>query len=231
MLWSAKPSTDQSGYIVKALCNVSASSPLNLKHLCVNLLSKGNCILLAKCCPPTNDLMTTAIFLCLCTLINGSRCMQDGSGARQANTSGRAGASKLPVMGSIPTASLGAVGSIRSGSLLRRHNWERYTPIKGIQAVEIGGAVAFLFLPDWISVPPPDEASEPCSSDCASTIDSTALRMNLKSSAFVMNDFRSLNIRFSHIPIRFHDRRVAFVTHSFWRPVMMATTALKLFIL
>jgi hypothetical protein len=55
---------------------------------------------------------------CLCTLINGSRCINAGSGGRASNTSGCAGAEKLPDTGSMLTSSEGAVGSMRSG---RRH--------------------------------------------------------------------------------------------------------------
>lgn len=54
--------------------------------------------------------------------MSGSRAIEGGRGARVENTSGCAGESKFDVTGSTPTASLGAVGSIRSGSLLYRCN-------------------------------------------------------------------------------------------------------------
>jgi hypothetical protein len=51
--------------------------------------------------------------------------MDGGSGARLENTSGWAGASKLADISSTLTASLGAVGSIRSGSLWYRNSCDR----------------------------------------------------------------------------------------------------------
>lgn len=60
--------------------------------------------------------MTPAIKRCLCTLMRGSSCMEGGSNVNGENTSGCAGASKFEVMGSMRTASLGAVGSIKSGN-------------------------------------------------------------------------------------------------------------------
>jgi hypothetical protein len=99
---------------------VSESSPRRRRHLWYNFLSTSNCIRLARCWPATKVLMTPAIRRCLWTLISGSRDIDGGRGASVANTSGCAGAPKFDVIRSTGTASLGAVGSIKSGSFLYR---------------------------------------------------------------------------------------------------------------
>lgn len=73
------------------------------------------CSRLARCCPATSALTVRATSRCLCTLINGSRYMDGGSGGSASKTSGCAGGEKLPCTGSMLTNSVGAVGSIKSG--------------------------------------------------------------------------------------------------------------------
>lgn len=101
-----------------ARCNVFESRPRIRKHLWKSFLSMGNCARLARCWPATSDLMTAAIKRCRCTLIRGSRCIDDGRGASVEKTSGWAGELKLGETGSTMTTSLGAVGSTSTGSWL-----------------------------------------------------------------------------------------------------------------
>ncbi len=115
----------QSGWITNFRCSVAESSPRRRKQRWNNLRSMGYCSRLARCCPATSALTVRATRRCLCTLIKGSRCMDDGSGGRAPNTSGCAGAEKLPDTGSMLTSSVGAVGSIRSGRRQTRCNGAR----------------------------------------------------------------------------------------------------------
>jgi hypothetical protein len=115
----------QSGYITNFRCSVAGSSPRSRKQRWNNLRSIGYCSRLARCCPETSALTLRATRRCLCMLINGSRCMDDGSGGSASNTSECAGAEKLPETGSMLTNSVGAVGSIRSGRRQTRCNGAR----------------------------------------------------------------------------------------------------------
>ena len=69
--------------------------------------------------------MTSATRRCLCTLIKGSKRIDDGRGTRLEKISGNAGRWKSVVIGSTDMYVLGEVGSITAGSLLRRRSRER----------------------------------------------------------------------------------------------------------
>lgn len=115
----------QSGYIANFRLSVAGSSPRSRRQRWNNRRSMGYCSRLARCCPATSALTVRATSRCLCTLINGSRYIDGGSGARASKTSGCAGGEKLPWTGSMLTNSVGAVGSIKSGRRQTRCNGAR----------------------------------------------------------------------------------------------------------
>lgn len=115
----------QSGCIANFRCSVAESSPRRRRQRWNSRRSIGYCSRLARCWPETSALTVRATSRCLCTLINGSRCIDGGSGGRASNTSGCAGGEKLPDTGSMLTNSVGAVGSIRSGRRETRCNGAR----------------------------------------------------------------------------------------------------------
>jgi len=103
--------------------------------------------------------------------------------------------------------------------------------MKGIQDNGAAGLMSELALPfpEFESVLMTEGVREPDSVGLASAMESTAFRMNLKSSCFDVNCLRSRSMRLSTMLSRDHPGlRIALLTQSLCRPVMIAVNVWKL---